>query len=219
MSRSVLIIGDSRVRKLFNYVPNTPVKIVCEFFPGATVKTISRELTRLLRYEPGYTAIFVICGICSITRKRRDGRILLRSYNVESSVNRVIDDFYSLHADAREFTRVPVIICPVTGIDLMKYSSYDWHSYRDQPILDKIVNKSNLQIRGINRLYGYTTPDISSKVHRCSGHGGNYRSHYGHLWDGCHPSYTLRAWWEEKILDYYIKFIETPINQVYPYYK
>lgn len=182
------------------------------------MKTISRELARILRYQK-YSAI-LLCGICSITRKRRDGRILLREYNIESAVNHVIDDFYSLLVTTREYTQAPVVICPTMGIDLIKYSSFDWFSFKDQKVLDSIINKINLQIRGINRLNKLTTPDLSSRVHRCSGHGGKYRSHYGHLWDGCHPSHLLKKWWERKIMEYYFKLPISPFytNETYNYY-
>lgn len=197
------------------------VNFDCEYFPGASVNTISRELARLLRHSRKYSAIFVICGICSITRKRYDGRILLREYNIDAAVNRVIDDFYSLIANARDYTSIPIIICPTMGIDLMRYSSRDWFSFKDQPVLDEVVNKINLHIRGINRLNGLTTPDLSSKTHRCSGHRGKYRSHYGHLWDGCHPSFSLRSWWERKIVEYFLRIpassYHVPRNQVNHY--
>lgn len=191
---------------LENYLISCPVCLYSSpvnIFPGPRRKSISRELSRITKRTDRYSAIFVICGICSITRKRSDGRILLGNYNVESTVNYVIDDFYSLIVNVRVFTSAPIIICPIVGVDLMRYSSHDWFSFKDQPILDCIVNKVNLQIRGINRLNGLTTPDLSSKVHHCSGHGGKYRSHYGHLWDGCHPSHHLREWWEQKIMEYY----------------
>lgn len=214
----VLVIGDSCARKLFNSMQNMSVRFTVEYFPGASVKTITRELARLLQYQK-YSVIYVLCGICSITKKRYDGRILLRNPNTETAVNHVIDDFYSLIVTAREFTQAPIIICPTVGVDLMKYSSYDWFSFNDQPVLDKIVNKLNLQIRGINRLNGFTTPDLSSRVHRCAGHGGKYRSHYGHLWDGCHPSYSLRKHWERKIAEFYFNLQLSPFytNDTYTY--
>lgn len=214
-ARNILIIGDSRVRRLFNSAPRPSINFTCEYFPGASVKTVSRELRRLLYYNRSYSVVFVICGICSVTKKRYDGRILLREPNIEIAVNNVIDDFYSLIVSVREMTSIPVIICPLVGVDLLRYSSYDWFSFRDQPLLDETVNKINLQIRGINRLTGFTTPDLSSKIHRCSGHGGKYRSHYSHLWDGCHPSYLLRLCWEGKLTDY-CRYLPFPVYQ--PHY-
>lgn len=69
------------------------------------MKTVSRKLTRILHLSRNYSAIFVICGICSITRKsRREKQIVLINYDVDVAVNAVIDDYYSLLVAAHELT-------------------------------------------------------------------------------------------------------------------
>lgn len=103
----------------------------------------------------------------------------------------------------KSYFDIPVAIASVAGIDLVNYSPQFYGKlFYMQPMIDESIIMLNNRIRGLNRMNGLRTPDLSSDVHRCSGNGGRYRTHYVHLYDGLHPGYHLRNKWADKIISY-----------------
>lgn len=205
----VLIVGDSRVRQLRGALSDVTLNI--EFhvrsIPGAKMEQIALRAMTELAYWDEYHLIILVGGINNLSKifwhpSRYAGP---RYRSVSQLVDHTLRDMRSAVRRVKTLTNVPVLLASMAGMDLVKYSP--WHYarlYHLQPIMDAATVKINLQIRGINRTNSLFTLDLSSTTNRCSGRGGWYRTHYTHLLDGLHPSYTLRGIWADKIVDYCI---------------
>lgn len=139
----------------------------------------------------------------SVLHRHPTRHVFPRTRVTANLVNYTLEEMRSCINGIRQITDTPVALAMLSGLNLAAYSPryYDL-MYILQPCIDRAILEINHQIRGINRLNNLYSPDLSSAVHRCAGHGGRYRTHYSQLYDGLHPSRSLRQIWARNLLAY-----------------
>lgn len=208
----ILIVGDSRVRHLQEVLDLTSLNLsyMVITLPGAKLSDIAIKTIAELSYCDLYHYELVILagGINNVSKlvygptrhavpRYRSSRDLVTStlWEMEKAVGKI-----------KSYFDVPVAMASLSGISLVNYSpQYHGKLYNMQPLVDSSIIALNNMVRGLNRRNGLRTPDLSSDVHRCSGHGGHYRTHYAYLYDGLHPSCLLRSKWADKIVSYCVQ--------------
>lgn len=205
----VLIVGDSRVRHLQGMLDQTSLNLSFRviMMPGARLNTLALKTLTELSYCDLYTynLIIIVGGVNNLTKLayKPTRHAVPRFTSLHDLVNVTLLEMEKAIGKIKTYSDIPVALASVTGIDLVGYSPlYYGKLFRWQPLIDETIVMLNNRIRGLNRMNGLRTPDLSSDVHRCSGHGGRYRTHYIHLHDGLHPGYRLRFKWTDKIISF-----------------
>lgn len=166
------------------------------------------EAINIIRYLSKATdqkLIILAGGIndMSILHRYPTRHVFPRTRVVRNLVNYTLEEMSSCVAGVIQSTNTPVALAMLSGLNLAAHSpSYHDLMYILQPCIDRAIPEINHQIRGINRLNNLYSPDLSSAVHRCTGHGGRYRTHYLQLIDGLHPAPALRQIWARNLQNY-----------------
>lgn len=205
----ILIVGDSRVWHLQGMLDQTSLNLSFRviMIPGARLDTLALKTLAELSYCDSYTynLIILVGGINNLTKLiyRPTRHAMPRYISPTDLINTTLNEMEKAIRKIRFYFNIPVTMASLAGIDLVNYSPhYFGKLFRLQPLMDESIVILNNRIRGLNRMNGLRTPDLSSDVHRCSGHGGRYRTHYIHLYDGLHPGYHLRIRWTNKIISF-----------------
>lgn len=207
----VLIVGDSRMRNLQTILNDTSLNIYFTVItlPGANLRRIMYETIQTIRCSRPYDLIIIAGGIndMSILHRYPSRHVFPRTRVVTNLVNYTLEEMRYCIDGIIHTTGTPVALAMLSGLNLAAYSPryYDL-MYILQPCIDRAIIEINHQIRGINRLNNLCSPDLSSAVHRCAGHGGRYRTHYRQLYDGLHPGRSLRLIWARNLLAYCASF-------------
>lgn len=148
-------------------------------------------------------------GICDITSlSRLPFKRLTPTY---SSVSETVENFERIFAVFREsvslFTKIPIIVLPIVGVHLLRYSNEDASLHPLQPIIDQAIPLINNIVRTVNGRSGLPTPNIADSIHHSHGGGGRYRTRYCRLYDGCHPNNDTLKIWAREILKSMTNFI------------
>lgn len=149
--------------------------------------------------------IYLLMGICDITtiRTREPWSVALRhlspeitTYNFMVAVDNLLSQLFSLSERMGHY--LMIITSSQTGIDIGAYNGYPYGlDSPEQPLLDKSITMINKQISLLNKSMAVVTPFLSSAIHmRCR---GRYRTAYGKLADGCHPTLQLCREWAHKM--------------------
>lgn len=178
--------------------------------PGAKLHDLAMKTITELSYCDlcHYQLVILAGGINNMSKLvyRPTRHAIPRYRSSESLVNYTLSELEKAVGKITSFFDIPVAVASLSGIDLVNYSPlYYGKLYTMQPQIDHAIVDLNRLIRGLNRRNGVRTPDLSSDVHRCSGNGGRYRTHYIHLFDGLHPGYPLRKRWTEKLISYCVR--------------
>lgn len=127
----------------------------------------------------------------------------LRYLSKRRICSRVITQLHEVLRRAVMIADTPVVIATIPGICLINYSPAIWYCLKHlQPILDGTITELSHQIRGLNRLNGFCTPNLAYPAHRCRGNGRRYYAHYAHLYDGLHPGESLKVKWARHIVEF-----------------
>lgn len=203
----ILIVGDSRVRNLERYIENLSpfFEFTIRCIPGARIERLGLHARASLSYQVHYDLVLIAGGINDITKlKYRPVRhATLRYTSTRRICAVVIAQLRELMHKSERISDTPVVIASIPGMCLINYSPAVWYNLINlQPILDSTMVELNRQIRGLNRMNGFPTPNLSYPVHRCAGNRGRYYAHYAHLVDGLHPGETLLVRWAQHITNY-----------------
>lgn len=203
----VLIIGDSRTKHLSQVLNKTTLNIIYHVVTvsGARMRRIALRAITELGFYNGYHLIILTAGINDVSKLvwHPSRRAVPRYDSVHKIVECTVYEMQNAVERVRRFTATPVLLASLSGMDLTKYTPWFYGElYPLQPLIDKSIILLNHRIRGINRRYGCSTPDLSSDTNRCHGRGGSYRTHYLYLVDGLHPGFLLRERWANKIINF-----------------
>lgn len=206
--RYILILADSRGRDLIDLLNdnNHNLQFEVKCYPGATIRTLRGHLVYLTdgRKNPSkYTMVVLFGGICSVTEiQYMPYRAAVVRYD---GSDEILKEFTSECHELLEIADrlpLPVVFSSIVGIDLIKYAGhYNEKLFDMQRTIDCVIPRINLLIKEVNELRGLITPNISSCVHRCKGKGKGYRTYYGKLLDGCHPSEEVRVTWARALIN------------------
>lgn len=202
----VLLLSDSRGRGLEQLLCNNHwnIRFRVEVEPGATLNKMMDKLLIMYRDSAQeHNLIIIFAGICNVTRLVYEPAKMAvpRFDTVEKIVSEFRNECSRLLEIFGEVSRVPVILSPTVGIDMMAYAScHDETLYARQPTVDNAIILINRYIRETNSKNGLLTPNTSSCIHRNRGKGKGYRTHYIKLYDGCHPKEEVKVDWAEAFL-------------------
>lgn len=149
--------------------------------------------------------IYILCGICDLTRltSRRPNHAVLRYNSVHDCVYYFmcsIDSAISCIFALQELLgyHIMVIFPTMTGMDLGRYNRYPPGLYSPQQhVLNAAVLRINREITALNFSMSISTPFLATAVHpRRRQHN---RFVYARLYDVCHLSYRLNAYWARRL--------------------
>lgn len=208
-SYRILIVGDSRTRHLQDILDQTSLNLSFHVItlPGAKLNDLALKTIAELSYHDlnYYSLVILVGGINNLTKLvyRPTRHAIPRHKACCNLINFTLNEMGKAIERIKFYFATPVALASLTGIDLVNYSpQYYGKLFHMQPLIDEAITVLNKRIRGLNRTNGLKTPDLSSDIHRCSGKGGRYRTHYIHLYDGLHPGHHLRTKWAKKIFSY-----------------
>lgn len=207
----VLIVGDSRLRSFAAYFENLShnIDVTVRCIPGARIDELGLCIRASISYQADYDLIIFIGGINDVTKiKYRPIRHATLRYSSQRRICEwVMSRLRDLIARTRLISDIPVVVATLPGMSLSNYSPGAWYRLIDlQPTLDSSVVEINRQIRGLNRMNGFLTPNLAYPVHRCAGSRGRYYAHYAYLTDGLHPGDNLLQKWAQQVINYCANF-------------
>lgn len=207
----VLIVGDSRLRNFDRFIENLSpsFKFTIRFIPGARLERLGLHARASLSYQVHYDLVLIAGGINDITKlKYRPVRhATMRYASARRTCAFIIAQLRELLHKSERISDTPVVIASIPGMCLINYAPAVWYNLIDlQPILDEAMVELNRQIRGLNRMNGFPTPNLAYPVHRCAGNRGRYYAHYAFLVDGLHPGEALMTRWAQQIINYCLGF-------------
>lgn len=212
----ILCVGDSRLAHMQTPLNNNMrnFKFSCYVFSGATLGQIAYQLRLLLdQVSPSYyDYIVVFAGICDLTLLQKHPRreVKLAYHSVESTVENFERLFALFRDTVNLFTDIPIFYTTIPGVHLNFYSCLDsTELYEQQMIMDISIPLINIIIKRVSILHNRPTIDVARNIHRSRGHQGKYRTKYGRLYDGCHPTDTTRQQWVSEILKTITNFVYT----------
>ena len=181
---SVLILTDSRGQYLQGYLPESDeLKYHVIHQGGANFNTLADlAVLNAHHYKPDYIVIFG--GLCNITIRYKKTKYTELRDHPTSIQDNFPDAMLNLSMKIGVVTNVPVMFCPVVGVDLKRYSHID-HYHPHQDMLNDLVVDLNQYITSVNAYHGVPTPWIATQYHKYNG-PGNISHRYGWLEDGCH---------------------------------
>lgn len=202
----ILIVADSRGRlldiALSDILSNYNYKLLWR--KGLRIhQTADFILPTIESFKPHM--VLLLMGICDITtiRFREPWTVALRhlspevtTYNFMAAVDNLHSQLFPL--SERLGHHLMIIMSSQTGIDIGAYNGYPYGlASPEQPLLDKSITMINKQLSLFNKSMAVVTPFLSSAIHmRCR---GRYRTAYGKLADGCHPTLQLCRVWAHKL--------------------
>ena len=186
----VLIVSDSRGGGLQTRLDSlAPGVFEVHIFSGKGFRVLFNEAENLLEHRQ-YNTLYIIGGICSITKKDLNKKVTLRDLDPSNTCKvikkQVQQGLKKLHV---KFPTLKIIIPTTVGIDLAKYNQEPFDK-ETQTILNFTVTKVNAMLVKTND-QGIAFPWISKYVHRCKGKG-RWAHKYSNLHDGCHFSKKMK---------------------------
>lgn len=207
-----MLVGDSRVRHLdldLNGL-DADFAYICKCLPGAGIKRVIQSAMDLIKKNNTFSLIIIFAGINDITQLVRKPLKYVRSRFLTSEDT--IDHLHQCLSDGlntiKAATQIPVVFCPIIGINLPIYSPENSRAIYQQPIVEQSVQRVNQFIYSLNVGNHVPTPHIESTIHKCKGKSRRSINHYDKLRDGCHPDPITRAAWASIIHKATIKFLE-----------
>lgn len=177
--------------------------------PGARIQDLGLCIRASISYQITYDLVILIGGINDVTRisYRPERHATLRYLSKRRTCDWVMSQLRELLNRSRLIANIPVVIATLPGMSLINYSPRVWFRVIDlQSTLDSAIVEINRQIRGLNRMNGFLTPNLAYPVHRCVGSRGRYYAHYAFLTDGLHPGDNLKRRWAQRIIEYCANF-------------
>lgn len=159
--------------------------------------------------EKSWTQVYLLSGLCSITRKDSSKTVSLRHESLAMAVQTLKSEILQcidLINSNVVSPHLKCVIAPVTGMNLNQYNknATDEETDIQQNLLNEIISQINEVIIDINTSNGVATPWTSRLVHKRN------RKSFVHNYsllssDGCHLSDRLRAHWARALSDAIIK--------------
>lgn len=197
----VLVICDSRGKRLQNQFKNMDYNIMVKSFSGATLyRSTKLAETDVRNLQPDQ--VYLLAGINSITHlDKRTREVSLISMDKSKIIQQYIDEMNFSFAHLKRITKeeTKIIFAPITGMDLAKYNKVDARLLLEsQNILNEAIIGINNLIISRNTTYDCKTPWIHGIVHRYF--RKKYHFQYDRLdVDGCHLTDQIRNFWGLKI--------------------
>lgn len=138
-SKKVLLVGDSRLRHLDTLLnsmdPN--FAFIGKSFPGARLNRIIVKTIETLLENNTFSLIIILGGINDITKiaNRPLWLIKTRYGSIDETVTHVNSEIRS-GLEALKVTQIPVVFCPVVGLNLAVYSPNNPETSEQQSIID-----------------------------------------------------------------------------------
>lgn len=212
-SKKILLVGDSRLRHLDTILnsmdPN--FAFISKCLPGARLNRIIANVKETLLENNTFSLIIILGGINDITKidSRALWLIKTRFDTVTETVTYVNTEIKDGLVTLQASTQIPVVFCPIVGLDLTVYSPTNTEASLQQPIINQAVKQINQFIYAVNTSNHVPTPLLESTIHKCKGKSRTtYINHYSKLEDGCHPSPATRSQWASIIYKSTHKFLE-----------
>lgn len=210
-----LVIADSRGAHIAPILQATKdigeTKVVVN--PGATIlNAVQTARGTITTFQPDL--IVVIAGICNITKRNRNTRMIsLKHNNVDGIITEVMDEVVKARAEIERTSGAWISFATVTGTDLTDVNNHgrrtmtdaEYRTYvntvkiphPDQGTLDNALFELNRRITAHNNIHHTPTTWMAEVVHPYL--RGQHRSYYTRLRDGCHPTPNTRTRWAHQI--------------------
>ena len=172
--KTVYIVADSRGSGLETELTSPDgYRIKVDSRGGSTIQDLLRRTKEIINQRP-CEPVYFFGGIWSITQKT-DANITLPFATSDEIYQTIKNLFKAAIIDLDKYDPTPIIICPLTGVDLYMANESSPQARRNrkrsplnpkQAILDEAIIKLNGYIRILNSERGHNTPEIDSVVHR-----------------------------------------------------
>ena len=201
--RKILIVSDSRGKTLQSIVTPPPDCTIDFHVKNGATLCDAKNITLQKLANSKYTCAYIMAGICSVTVK--DGDFLFLPFDTkESLVNSTV---YAIKTTLKEIDNsvtTPVILCTFPGVDLIRMNNKKARGHHPhQDMLNQGMLEINDYIVELNINRGFSTPMLSSAVHRChkkcSDGKRKYRHHLCRLEDGVHPTDSTLKYWASRL--------------------
>ena len=207
----ILIVSDSRGKQLKESMTHLKgCQIEYEVKNGATLND-AKNITWKRLNNSRFICVYLMVGICSITMK--DGELIYLPFDTkESIIEATTRQIKTTLKELDDLFTTPIVMCSFPGIDLIRANSKSAKgSHPQQSFMNEAMIEINDYIIDLNLTRGYSTPMLSSAVHRCHGKGRDgsrkYRHHYCRLSDGIHPSDSTLKYWRKRFEEDLAQFI------------
>ena len=119
---SVLILTDSRGQHLQGYLPDSgELKYHVIHQGGANFNTLADlAILNIHHYQPDYIVIFG--GLCNITIRYKETKYTELRDHPAAIQDNFPDAMLNLSMKISVVSNVPIMFCPVVGVDLKRYS-------------------------------------------------------------------------------------------------
>ena len=202
-----LVVADSRGRKLHRLITRRltssglPIRVNIIYIPGANLHRLGqRALQELMIYR--YDLVVIMGGVNDLTRRPPRGHPIIPVYD---SVDYLVSDMYGKFERVKALLApwgAKVVVCLLVGIHLQTYNdyrsgpptSYEHH----QGVINEGMILLNKAIASMNMDTNSLSPWILDTVHYYVRHRIIHK--YDKLYDGLHPTPTLRYIWAKKLL-------------------
>ena len=211
---NILVVSDSRGKLLKPILESPSGSNICfKVRNGATLQDAMSIVKEKLTNE-SFVCAYIIAGICSITKKE-GGYIYLPYETKEDIVKSTTQIIREMLQELDRSTVIPIVLCTIPGADIARANDQEATEYHpQQSILNSAMLEINEYIVDLNLSRGFTTPMLSSTIHKCHGKkkdgSKRYRHHLHKLWDGVHPTGVTLKDWRDKLEENFSQFLFNP---------
>lgn len=137
--------------------------------PGATINRIVKKAVKILAENNTFSLVIILGGIDDITKlaSRPLWLVKTRFDNITATVDYVGNEIKTGSEILQASTQIPVVFCPVVGLNLSVYSPMNADAENQQVIIDQAVKRINQYIYSLNAEKYIPTPLLESTIHKC----------------------------------------------------
>ena len=204
-------MADSRGRllePLLSAPPDREFEFIFE--DEASINTAKNLVSNRLA-KGSYSCVYLMIGIYSITSKD-DGVRYLSFDTAKETVESITRDIRTTLKELDDSFITPIIFCTFPGVNLLTVNNQQAvGTHPKQAILNEALMEINDYLIDLNLHRGYTTPKLSTAIHKC--HKKNqdrtrkFRHHYCRLVDGINPAKSTLLDWCKKLEENFGQFI------------
>ena len=209
--RKILIVSDSRGKRLKAFITPPPdCNIEYKIKEGATFNDV-KNITWETLSNAEFVCAYLMVGICSVTIND-NGVIYLPFDTKESLVEATIRGVTTTLKELDDLFTIPIVMCTFPGVNLIKANNKNAVGHHPQ---QDILNEAMIEVKDyiidINLSRDYSTPMLSTAIHRCHGRrqdgSKKYKHHYCRLQDGVHPSESTLKYWSKRFEEDFEQFV------------
>ena len=206
----ILLVSDSRGKRLKPRLTAPPDHQIDFIAKGGITLHDAMSITKKQLNNSHYICAYILAGICSITIKDEGSiylpydtkeEIVINTTRLIRNVLRELDDCFT----------IPIVLSTFPGVDLIKANNKNaTGSHPQQTILNEAMVTINDFIVDLNLTRGFSTPMLSSVIHKSHGKrkdgSQKYRHHLSRLSDGTHPSDSTLNYWKKRLEEDFEQF-------------